>query len=90
MAIKKLADIYNIEVVRTKVGEINVVNEMKKINATIGGEGNGGVILAESHYGRDSLVAAALLLNRLSMVNPKYNLKSEKSTDLENERFAHI
>ena len=42
---------------------------MKKINASIGGEGNGGVILPESHYGRDSLVAAALLLNRLSMEN---------------------
>jgi len=42
---------------------------MKKMKALIGGEGNGGVILPESHYGRDSLVAAALLLNRLSMSN---------------------
>ena len=69
MAINKLANNYNIEVIRTKVGEINVVNKMKQINAVIGGEGNGGVILPESHYGRDSLVATALLLNRLSMEN---------------------
>ena len=67
MAIDDLAKKYNISVLRSKVGEINVVSEMKKVNATIGGEGNGGVILPESHYGRDSLVATALLLNRLSM-----------------------
>ena len=69
MALEKLANHYNVDVIRSKVGEINVVNEMKKNNATIGGEGNGGVILPESHYGRDSLVATALLLNRLSMEN---------------------
>ena len=69
MAIDDLAKKYGVNVVRTKVGEINVVNEMKKMKALIGGEGNGGVILPESHYGRDSLVAAALLLNRLSMSN---------------------
>ena len=40
---------------------------MKEVKSIIGGEGNGGVILPESHYGRDSLVATALLLNRLSM-----------------------
>ena len=69
MAIDKLANHYNVSVIRSKVGEINVVNEMKKVKASIGGEGNGGVILPESHYGRDSLVATALLLNRLSMEN---------------------
>ena len=69
MAIDDLAKQYNIDIVRSNVGEINVVNEMKNVKAIIGGEGNGGVILAESHYGRDSLVAAALLLNRLSMSN---------------------
>ena len=69
MAIDDLAKKYNIDVVRSNVGEINVVNKMKNVKAIIGGEGNGGVILAESHYGRDSLVAAALLLNRLSMSN---------------------
>ena len=44
------------------VGELNVVTEMKKCNAVIGGEGNGGVILPELHYGRDSLVGIALFL----------------------------
>ena len=48
------------------VGEVNVVIEMKKTNAVIGGEGNGGVIYPESHYGRDSLVGVALFLSHLS------------------------
>ena len=49
------------------VGEINVVNLMKEIIPVIGGEGNGGVILPESHYGRDALVGVALFLNRMAM-----------------------
>lgn len=44
------------------VGEVNVVNKMKATNAIIGGEGNGGIIYPESHYGRDSLVGTALFL----------------------------
>lgn len=48
------------------VGEVNVVIQMKKINAVIGGEGNGGVIFPESHYGRDSLVGVALFLSHLA------------------------
>lgn len=44
------------------VGEVNVVTKMKAINAIIGGEGNGGIIYPESHYGRDSLVGTALFL----------------------------
>lgn len=44
------------------VGEVNVVTLMKKNNAVIGGEGNGGIIYPESHYGRDSLVGSALFL----------------------------
>jgi len=69
MAIDNLAKKNNIPVLRSQVGEINVVNEMKRVKSEIGGEGNGGVILPESHYGRDSLVATILLLNRLSMEN---------------------
>ncbi len=56
---------YGLEVERSAVGEINVVNLMRANGAAIGGEGNGGVILAESHLGRDSLVGAALILDRL-------------------------
>jgi phosphomannomutase len=48
------------------VGEVNVVELMKKNNAIIGGEGNGGIIYPESHYGRDSLVGVALFLTHLS------------------------
>ena len=44
------------------VGEVNVVTKMKATNAVIGGEGNGGIIYPESHYGRDSLVGSALFL----------------------------
>jgi phosphomannomutase len=47
------------------VGEVNVVAQMKAVGAAIGGEGNGGVILAELHHGRDALVGIALFLTRL-------------------------
>ena len=48
------------------VGEVNVVALMKETNAIIGGEGNGGIIYPESHYGRDSLVGVALFLTHLA------------------------
>ncbi len=48
------------------VGEVNVVERMKKNNAIIGGEGNGGIIYPTSHYGRDSLVGVALFLSHLA------------------------
>lgn len=48
------------------VGEVNVVNQMKATNAIIGGEGNGGVIYPESHYGRDALVGIGLFLTHLA------------------------
>lgn len=48
------------------VGEVNVVNKMKETNAVIGGEGNGGIILPELHYGRDALVGIAVFLTHLA------------------------
>ena len=48
------------------VGEVNVVSKMKEVNAVIGGEGNGGIIYPELHYGRDSLVGIALFLSHLA------------------------
>ncbi|MBQ5774762.1 MAG: phosphoglucosamine mutase [Paludibacteraceae bacterium] len=48
------------------VGEVNVTTEMKRTNAVIGGEGNGGVIYPEAHYGRDALVGIALFLSHLA------------------------
>ena len=66
LALDRIAEKYGCSVIRSAVGEINVVNKMKEVNAELGGEGNGGVILSESHYGRDSLVAAAMFLNRMA------------------------
>ncbi len=51
------------------VGEVNVVKVMKETNAVIGGEGNGGIIYPELHYGRDALVGAALFLSHLADLN---------------------
>lgn len=48
------------------VGEVNVTTKMKEVNAVIGGEGNGGVIYPESHYGRDALVGIAIFLSSLA------------------------
>ena len=53
------------------VGEVNVVTEMKRTNAVIGGEGNGGVIYPECHYGRDALVGIALFLSHLAHTKMK-------------------
>ncbi len=54
------------------VGEVNVVNKMKTVNAVIGGEGNGGIIVPDLHYGRDALIGIALFLTHLA--------KSKKTT----------
>ncbi|HMQ88690.1 MAG TPA: phosphoglucosamine mutase, partial [Flavilitoribacter sp.] len=48
------------------VGEVNVVEKMKAVGAVIGGEGNGGVILPDLHYGRDALAGVALILGHLA------------------------
>jgi len=53
------------------VGEVNVVEEMKKRGAVIGGEGNGGIIYPVFHYGRDALVGIALFLSHLAVKNKK-------------------
>lgn len=51
------------------VGEVNVTTKMKEVGAVIGGEGNGGVIYPESHYGRDALVGIVLFLSSLAQKN---------------------
>lgn len=66
MALDKLAERYDCKVERSAVGEINVVQKMLEIDANLGGEGNGGVILREAHLGRDSLVGVTMVLNRLA------------------------
>ena len=49
------------------VGEVNVVQKMKEMNAVIGGEGNGGIIVPDLHYGRDALIGIALFLTHLAL-----------------------
>ncbi|MDP6339156.1 MAG: phosphoglucosamine mutase [Candidatus Marinimicrobia bacterium] len=66
LALEKMAKKYGCSVERAAVGEINVVQKMLEVGAELGGEGNGGVILKEAHLGRDSLVGAAMVLNRMA------------------------
>jgi phosphomannomutase len=60
------------------VGEVNVVNKMKANNAVIGGEGNGGIIVPDLHYGRDALIGIALFLTHLA--NSKKTIKQLRNT----------
>lgn len=65
-ALRDVTQRYGGEYHASAVGEVNVVELMKETKAVIGGEGNGGVIFPELHYGRDSLVGAALFLTHLA------------------------
>jgi phosphomannomutase len=65
-ALKDITEKYGGNYFTAAVGEVNVVEEMKKRKAVIGGEGNGGVIYPELHYGRDALVGIALFLSHLA------------------------
>lgn len=65
-ALKDLTENHGQKYQASAVGEVNVVQLMKDSNAVIGGEGNGGIIYPESHYGRDSLVGVALFLSYLA------------------------
>jgi len=64
-AVDDIARSFGASVVRTPVGEINVAAKMKEVGAVIGGEGSGGVILPEVHYGRDAIVGIVLTLQHL-------------------------
>ncbi len=65
-ALRDVTNLHNGKYEASAVGEVNVVELMKKNNAIIGGEGNGGIIYPELHYGRDSLVGVALFLTHLA------------------------
>ncbi len=65
-ALRDVSSQYNQQYFASAVGEVNVVEMMKAKNAVIGGEGNGGVIYPDLHYGRDSLVGIALFLSHLA------------------------
>ena len=66
LALSKVTEKHGGKYFASAVGEVNVVELMKKKNAIIGGEGNGGVILPEFHYGRDAIVGIALFLSLLA------------------------
>lgn len=68
-ALSDLCETYSCEYAAAAVGEVNVVEKMKEINAVIGGEGNGGIIYPALHYGRDALVGIALFLTYLAKQN---------------------
>ncbi|MGI6369740.1 MAG: phosphoglucosamine mutase [Ignavibacteria bacterium] len=88
MLVDFIASMYSADVHRTAVGEINVVSKMREVGASIGGEGSGGVILSQCHYGRDSLVGITLVLallakkdmNLSAIVNtyPQYKMQKIK------------
>lgn len=68
-ALQDIAEKHNVGYYAAAVGEVNVVTEMKRTNAVIGGEGNGGIIYPELHYGRDALVGIVLFLSLLAEKN---------------------
>jgi len=68
-ALKDITEKHGGKYFASAVGEVNVVEMMKAQNAIIGGEGNGGVIYPELHYGRDALVGIALFLSQLALSN---------------------
>jgi phosphomannomutase len=65
-ALRDVTEMHGQKYTASAVGEVNVVVKMKETNAVIGGEGNGGIIYPESHYGRDALVGIALFLSHLA------------------------
>jgi phosphomannomutase len=70
-ALKDVTEKHGGQYFASAVGEVNVVAKMKKVNAIIGGEGNGGVIYPALHYGRDALVGVALALTHLAKTGKK-------------------
>lgn len=68
-ALRDISEKYKVQYMPAAVGEVNVVEKMKEVDAIIGGEGNGGVIYPALHYGRDALVGVALFLSYLAETN---------------------
>jgi phosphomannomutase len=76
-ALKEITLKHGGEYFPSAVGEVNVVNRMKEVNAVIGGEGNGGIIVPDLHYGRDALIGIGLFLSALA--GHKNGMKSFRS-----------
>jgi len=66
-ALKDITEKHGAQYFSSAVGEVNVVKKMKEVNAIIGGEGNGGIIVPDLHYGRDALIGIALFLTQLAL-----------------------
>jgi phosphomannomutase len=80
-ALKVITEKHGASYAASAVGEVNVVKMMKETDAVIGGEGNGGIILPELHYGRDALVGIALFLSHLAKCGkPMSHLKASYPT----------
>jgi phosphomannomutase len=77
-ALKDITVKYGGEYFPSAVGEVNVVNKMKAVKAVIGGEGNGGIIVPDLHYGRDALIGIALFLTHLA--NTQKTIKQLRNT----------
>lgn len=77
-ALKDVTEKHGGQYFPSAVGEVNVVNKMKAMNAVIGGEGNGGIIVPDLHYGRDALIGIALFLTHLA--NSKKSIKQLRNT----------
>ena len=99
-ALKDVTEKYGRNYFSAAVGEVNVVEEMKKREAIIGGEGNGGVIYPEFHYGRDALAGIALFLSHLARsrmkctslrkLYPDYVIAKKKMTLPEGVDFNYL
>ena len=77
-ALKEVTIKHSGEYFPSAVGEVNVVKKMKEVNAVIGGEGNGGIIVPDFHYGRDALIGIGLFLTHLAEY--KKSIKSLRGT----------
>lgn len=77
-ALRDVTEKHGGEYTPSAVGEVNVVKKMKAVNAVIGGEGNGGIIVPEMHYGRDALIGIALFLTHLA--NSGKSIKALRNT----------
>lgn len=99
-SLKDVADKHQAVYEASAVGEVNVVTKMKNIKAVIGGEGNGGIIYPELHYGRDALVGVALFLTQLAKQKitvsnlrkkyPSYIMIKHKLTLIDREEIENI
>jgi phosphomannomutase len=99
-ALRDVTNGYGCKHYSSAVGEVNVVEEMKKRGAVIGGEGNGGIIYPELHYGRDALVGIALFLSHLAKskmkcsslrrLYPEYFIAKKKLTLSPSTEFGDI